>query len=287
MEKIKPEKNIENVIKWWIGGAVLGIFVLILLFMTFYIVNAGERAVLLTFGNPSMNEISEGLHFKIPLAQDVVIMDVKTQKYESESAAASKDLQNVQTKIAINYHLTTSEVPRLYKEIGKDYQNRVMQPVEQEVIKATTAKYTAEELITKREDVRQDMKNLLMEKLNPRGIIVEDVLITNFEFSPSFSQAIEAKVTAEQLKLKAERDLERIKVEKEQKITQAQAEAEALRLQKMQVTPELIALRQIEVQKAFIDKWDGKLPTVMGGALPFFNIETLVSGSRSYTNSTG
>lgn len=199
MEKIKPEKNIENVIKWWIGGAVLGIFVLILLFMTFYIVNAGERAVLLTFGNPSMNEISEGLHFKIPLAQDVVIMDVKTQKYESESAAASKDLQNVQTKIAINYHLTTSEVPRLYKEIGKDYQNRVMQPVEQEVIKATTAKYTAEELITKREDVRQDMKNLLMEKLNPRGIIVEDVLITNFEFSPSFSQAIEAKVTAEQL----------------------------------------------------------------------------------------
>ena len=268
-----------SVIKHIISWGIFAIIALIFIFGSFYIVSAGERAVLITLGNPSMDAKSEGLHFKVPLIQSVKIMDVKTQKYESESSAASSDLQTVTTRIAINYHLAPETVPLLYKEIGIGYQDRVIQPAEQEVIKATTARFSAEALITQREEVRQKMKELLIEKLSPRGIIVEDVLITNFDFSESFNNAIEQKVTALQLKLKAQNDLERIKIEAEQTIAKATAEAKALELQKQQVTLELIQLRQIEVQskaldiqKMMVEKWNGITPN------------TLVSGQSSFAN---
>jgi regulator of protease activity HflC (stomatin/prohibitin superfamily) len=235
----------------------------------FYIVNAGERGVMLTWGDASTIPKSEGLGFKMPIAQRVVKMSIQTQKYEASATAASKDLQIVTAKIVTNYHLIGDQVPRLYREIGIDYADKVIQPMEQEVVKATTAQYTAEELITKREDVRQAIKNVMTDRLQERGIVVEEISITDFDFSPSFNQAIEAKVTAEQLKLKAERDLERIKIEKEQKIAQAQAEAESLRLQKQEITPELLTLRAIE-------KWNGVTPIVVGGGIPFIDIASVI-----------
>jgi len=262
--------NYDNPVPRIIGWAAFAFIIFLLLFGCFYIISPGERGVLITLGNPDMVPKSEGLGFKIPIIQKIVIMDIKTQKYESESEAASKDLQTVTTKIAVNYHLTPETVPMLYKEIGLGYQDRVIQPAEQESIKATTAKFTAEDLIVKREDVRQDMKELLKEKLAPRGIIVEDVLITNFDFSKSFNDAIEQKVTALQLKLKAQNDLERIKIEAEQITTKAGAEAEALRLKKQSITPELVQLSQIEVQskaldiqKLAIEKWNGQVPSTL------------------------
>ena len=264
--------------------AIVGLIVLILFFNCFYIINPGERGILVTLGNPDMNAKVEGLGLKVPMVQQMIIMDVKTQKYESESQAASKDLQIVTTKIAINYHLNPESVPSLYKEIGIDYQNRVMQPAEQESIKATTAKFTAEELITRREEVRQDMKELLIAKLQTRGIIVEDVLITNFDFSPSFNQAIEAKVTNEQNALAQKNKLEQIKYEAEQTVVSAQALATSLQLQKQQVTPELIALKQLDVQKAYIDKWDGKLPIVSSGnAMPIINVPAAIAATTTTT----
>jgi len=243
-----------------------------LLFASIYIISAGERGVLLTFGKPSMEAQGEGLHFKIPLVQSIKKMDVKTQKYESDSSAASKDLQVVSTKIAVNYHLVPANVPILYSEIGKDYQDRVIQPMVQEVVKASTAQFTAEELITRRPEVKEKIKELLKERLMERDIIVEDISITNFDFSESFNAAIESKVTAEQLKLKAERDLERIKIEAAQEIESAKAEAESLRLQKQQITPDLIKLREIEAQILAIEKWDGIMPQVTGGAIPFIDL---------------
>jgi regulator of protease activity HflC (stomatin/prohibitin superfamily) len=198
-------------------------------------------------------------------------MDIKTQKYEAEASAASKDLQTVTSKIATNYHLTAESVPVLYKEIGIDYQARVIQPLEQEVVKATTAKYTAEELITKREEVRLEMKQVLHDRLITKGIIVEEVSIVNFDFSPSFNSVIEAKVTAEQLKLKAENDLQRIKVEAEQRITQAQGEAEAIKIQATAINSQG---GRDYVQLQAISRWDGKLPSVTGGVVPFINVNS-------------
>jgi len=280
--KSEQEKNII-IIKRFMKWGVIALVLMIIFFGSFYIVRAGERGILITFGNPSMEPRTEGLHFKLPLIQQIVKMDVKTQKYEAEAAAASRDLQDIKTKIATNYHLTPEMTPELYKEIGLAYQEKVIQPLEQEIVKAITAKYTAEELITRREEVREDIKKLFTEKLRPRGIIIEEISIINFQFSSKFTEAIESKVTAEQLKLKADMDLQRIIVEKEQKITQAQAEAESLRLQKQEITPDLIKLRQIEVQKAMIDKWNGIMPVVMGGATPLMDITSLTQSIQPDT----
>ena len=254
--------------------SVIGLIVLVLLFSSFYIISAGERGVLLTFGKPSMDAAGEGFHFKIPLIQSVKKLEVRTMKIETVADSASKDLQDVQTTLALNFHLSPEETPKLYQEIGKSYQERIIDPSIQEAVKAVTARFTAEELITRRPEVKKGIQELLKEKLQRFYIIVDESNIVNFQFSAEFDAAIEDKVTAEQKKLKAEMDYERILIEKKQKITQAEAEAEALRLQKQQVTPDLIRLREIEVQREAIAKWDGKLPTVTGGAMPFLDLRT-------------
>jgi len=272
MTKIEPKEF--NPMKLIIGVFIF-IIISFLVFTSIYTIKAGERGVLLTFGKPSPVAMSEGLHFKYPIAQKVIKIDVKTQKYEAEASSASKDLQVVTTKVAVNYHLFPEGVPELYQKIGLSYANRIIQPAVQEVIKASTAQFTAEELITKRPEVKNTIKELLSDRLTKRGIVTEEISITDFDFSQSFNDAIEQKVTAEQLKLKAERDLERIIIEKEQAITKAQAEAESLRLQKQEVTVNLIKLRQIEVQRIAIEKWDGVLPKVTGGVTPFIDVNNV------------
>lgn len=268
-----------------IGTAVL--FGIIILFSSFYIISAGERGVILTFGAANDVPVAEGLHFKAPFIQGIVKMDIQTQKYEGDASAASSDLQTVQTKLAINYHLVPEQVPTIYKTIGIDYSITVIQPMEQEVVKATTARFTAEELITKREEVRDAIKQALRERLLERGIVVEEVSIVNFDFSKSFNDAIEAKVTAEQSALAAKNKLEQVKFEAEQTVTKAQAEATALSLKKQQITPELVQLSQIEVQSKALDvqvqaiaKWSGVLPQVTSGT-PFisFNLPQMQSNA--------
>jgi prohibitin 2 len=149
----------------------------------------------------------------------------------------------------------------------------VIDPAVQEAVKAVTAEFTAEQLISERPKVREEIKRLLRDRLSPFHIMVDDFSIINFEFSKEFNRAIEEKQTAEQLALKARRDLDRIKIEAEQQIAKARAEAESLRLQKQEVTSELIRLREIEAQVRAIEKWDGRLPGVVGsGTVPFINV---------------
>ena len=253
--------------KKMIKYAIIGFVVLLLIFLVFsmaYTIKAGHRGVLLTFQKPSMDAVGEGLHFKIPLMQKIVKMDVKTQKYVADASAASKDLQIVSTEIAVNYHLVPETVPKLYQEIGLSYNDRITQPAVQEVIKAVTAKFTAEELITRRSEVKNQIKQLLKERLALRGIIVEEISITNFDFSENFNEAIEAKVKAEQLKLKAEMDLERAKFD-----------ALAIKYQREQLSPDYIAFIQLEIQRAEIEKWNGEMPYWYScsdsGPTPFVN----------------
>ncbi len=262
-----------------LGGKIkIGIGIMIILgaiFMLFgpvYTVDAGERAVLLTWGKVSSESIDPGLHFKTPFVQSVVKFSVQTQKYEADASAASRDLQTVHTKIAVIYHLKPESIPMIYSDLGYEYGDRVIQPTVQEVVKAATAKFSADQLITNRSIVAELIQDTLKERLARYGIAVESTAITNFDFSQSFSDAIEAKVTAVQQKQKAEMDLQRIRIEADQKIATATAEAEALRVQREVVSPELVELRKIEVQRAAVDKWDGKMPVYAGGALPLVNI---------------
>jgi len=267
MENEKTDKIPLNLAK----NSILVFLVLLTIFSSVYTITAGYRGVLLTFGKPDMVAKGEGLHVKIPLIQYVIKMDVRTQKYEAELTAASKDLQDVNTKIAINYRIIPETAPTIYQGVGVNYPEKIIYPLEQETNKAITSMYTAEELILKREEVREKMKNTLIEKLRPRNIIVEEISIIDFRFGQAFTTAIENKVVSQQLKLKADIDLERFKVEAQQKIEAAKGEAEALRLQKLEITPELIDLRRIEMNNKAIDKWDGIMPQATSG-MPFIDI---------------
>jgi len=257
----------------------IAFIIIMLLFLSVYTISAGYRGVVLTFGKPSENIAGEGLHFKIPFAQTVKKYEVRTQKIETQADSASLDLQDVQTTIALNFYLDPGAVNRLHQEIGEDYQVRIIDPAIQESVKSVSATFKAEDLIQRRPEARRGMQDVLTEKLEKYHIVVKDFNIVNFQFSEEFDKAIEAKVTAEQLKLKADRDLERIQVEKQQKITQAEAEAEALRLQKLHISSELIKLREIEVkskaldvQREAIEKWNGILPQVTSG-IPFIGFD--------------
>jgi len=194
-------------------------------------------------------------------------MDVRIQKDEVETGAASKDLQIVTTTIALNYHLEPERVNKLWQEVGKDYDARIIDPAIQEAVKASTATFTAEELITKREVVKEDIKNNIIERLQGRSIIVDAVNIVNFQFSEEFDNAIELKVTAEQLKLKAEMDLQRIKVEAEQRVAEAEGKARAIQTEAraLMENPQVVELR-------YIEKWNGVMPIYWGGASMFVGL---------------
>jgi len=236
-------------------------------------VEPGQAGVRVRLGAVQKGVLGEGIHFKIPLVEDIVTLAVRTQKLESAASAASKDLQVVNTVIATNYRLNQESVDDLFKNIGPTYREKIIDPAVQEVVKAVSATYTAEELITKRPEVKDQIKTELANRLSPFDIIVVDISITNFDFAKSFNDAIEAKQVAEQKVQKAKRDLQRIEIEAEQKVTQAKAEAESLRIQKQQITSDLLKLRQIENERAAIEKWDGRLPQVTGESTPFVNLQ--------------
>ncbi|MDD1736340.1 MAG: prohibitin family protein [Methanothrix sp.] len=269
-----------KLIKLWPLLVIFGIIVVVF-FGPVYTIDATERGVLLTWGKVSDKAIDPGIHFRIPIVQNVERFNVKTQKYEAEGTAASKDLQTVNTKVAVIYHLRPESVPRIYAELGQHYGESVIQPTVQEVLKASTSRFSAEQLITNRSTVASNIQDLLYQRLHIYGIVVESTAITDFKFSDSFTQAIEAKVTASQQMLKAETDLKRIQVEAQQKVTQAKAEADALNLQKQAITPELIELRKVEMQTKAVEKWDGKLPMYTGGAMPFLDVTSLTASGQS------
>lgn len=259
--------------------SVIGVLVLVLiLFLTpFTIIGVGEKGIVINFGKVS-RVLDPGIHGLTPFTESVVKMDIQTQKEQTDATAASADLQNVNTSVAINYNVDPSKVVELYSQIGTSYASRVIDPAIQEAVKAATAKYTAEELITKRPAVTEDIKTALTERLTPDFITVTSVSITNFAFSATFNAAIEAKVTAEQNALAAKNKLAQIEYEAQQTVATAKATAESIRLQSDAANNEkYVRLKQVEVQLALAQKWDGKLPVNMyaGAPLPLLNITGL------------
>ena len=253
---------------------IIGAVLLVFLFLRPWVqVGAGERGVVLNFGAVQDTVLNEGLHFRVPIMQKVAIMDVKVQKAVTDAVSGSADLQDVTSSVALNYHVVPDKANVVYQTIGVEFKERIIDPAIQEVMKAVSARYTAEELITKRPAVSEAMRTALAERLMPHNIAVDAVSIVAFSFSKIFTEAIESKQTAEQLALKAKRDLDRIRIEAEQKITAAKAEAESLRLQRANISADLIELRKIEANLKAIDKWNGILPQVTGGgAVPFIGI---------------
>lgn len=252
-----------------LGHILILIIAITLMWGSWGTIRAGERGVRLKFGAVT-GTVDEGLYGKLPFIEKVKTMDVKVQKDEVDAGAASKDLQTVSSKLAINYNLSPEYVATIYKTVGKEYKVRLIDPAVQESVKAVTAKYTAEELITKRELVRDEIKTVLSAKMMPYGIVIDQVNITNFDFSPSFNQAIEAKVTAEQSALAAKNKLEQVKFEAEQRITTAKGEAEAIKIQAQAIQNQGGAEY---VNLKWVEKWNGVLPsTTLGANTPMINL---------------
>ena len=239
-------------------GIVVAVLVVALGAFSVVVVPAGHTGVVVNLGSVQEGVLQEGLHLKVPFVTNVVVMDNRVLKTEVDSTSASKDLQNVSSTIALNYRVGKENSASLYKNVGTNFEDIIVTPAIQECVKSVTAKYTAEELITERQAVGDQMREALAEKLGPYGLDIEVFNIISFEFSEEFNAAIEAKQTAQQNALKAEQDLARIKVEAEQKVEQARAEAEAYRLKNEQITDKTLAME-------WISKWDGKLPTVASG----------------------
>ncbi|UPT75254.1 MAG: prohibitin family protein [Elusimicrobiota bacterium] len=220
------------------GTAALAGIVVALISSTVVIVPPGHRGVIFNrVSGIKPAALNEGLNFVIPVLESTVLMDVRVQKDSYDATAASKDLQTVHTKVALNFRPVPEAVPKLYSEVGVAYSDRVIAPAVQEAVKATTARFTAEELITHREDVKKIIQELVEKYVSKVNIRIEELYITDFDFSRQFAEAIESKQIAEQTALKAKRDLDRIKIEAEQKIATARAEAESLKMQREAITP--------------------------------------------------
>lgn len=269
----KPKRTLLKIVPVLL---IIALVASLVVFKAYVIVEPGHRGVVVQLGAVRSTVLNEGFHLKVPFVQEIIPIEVRVQKAQSEETTSSKDLQVVNTIIAVNYRLEPVNVNKLFQEVGLSYKERVVDPAIGESLKAVTAQYTAEELISKRSEVSHKVKETLSKKLATYYMILDEINITEFKFSPEFNAAIEQKQIAEQQALKANLDLQRIEIEAQQKIEQAKAEAESLKLQKDQITPELVELRKIEAQIEAIKKWDGKLPSVTGtGAIPFLNIDQL------------
>ncbi len=246
---------------------------------TVVIVDAGHVGVVTQFGATTGAIFEQGLNSKIPFAQSVWIADVRTQKEQVDAAAASRDLQEVKSTIALNYHLDAKQAATVYRETGAQYKTRIVDPTIQEAFKFTTAQFTAEELITQREEVKNRARGFLRERLGAFHVIVDELNIVTFEFSKAFNDAIEAKQVAaqrvqqslnEQLRAKVEADTRVIAAQGDAQavLTRAKAAAEAQQVQRS-------TLSDLYVQFLAVDKWDGKMPQVTGsGGTPFIQIPT-------------
>lgn len=238
----------------------------------FVVVGAGERGVVLNWGAFQGQVMEPGLHLRLPLMQDVANINVQTQKVTiPQSEAYSRDLQVVNVHSALTYNIDPREVGFLYAEIGLSYEEKIVIPALEASVKQIYAQYSAEELLTKRGEVQEQIEKIFKKTIEGKHLIVQHYALVNESFSPEFEKAIEQKQIAEQSALKAKNDLNRITIESEQRITQARGEAEAIKIQAQAIQQQG---GQEYVQLQAIAKWDGKLPSQMlsGGTVPFINV---------------
>ena len=250
--------------------AAIAIFAIIVIANCFTIVDAGHTGVVVTLGKVNEGVLQEGMHFKAPFVQKIVKIDNRIVKLEVDTEAFSKDLQTVETTLAINYRVDTSKSYSIYKNIGAQYETVLVVPAVNEVLKAITAQYTAEESVTNRSLISDGLIAGLNEKLNSIGLFVTDVNIINFDFSEAFITAIEEKQVAQQQLLKAE-------TEKQTAITNAEAEAETTRIKadaEAEANKKIRAsLDELVLRSKFYEKWNGELPEAMGSDTIITNID--------------
>lgn len=250
MKELLKNKNIKVI-------GIIVIAVIVLLASSVRIVESGEVGVRVRFGKASNQPTHEGINLKIPFIEQIKKMNIRVQKIEVTTSSSSKDLQDVEMSLAVNYQIDKKKAVNLYKNVGSNYDEVILEPAIEEGIKAVTSKYTAEELITNRSEVSKKCREELDKKVSKYGLSINDFNITNFNFSKEFNKAIEEKQVAEQKVLTAKQELEKERIEAEKKIVKAEAEKRSNELKEESLTDNII-------REKFIEKWDGHLPKVTG-----------------------
>jgi len=267
-----------------VAAAIVALLLIIVLAGSVVVVEAGQTGVVLTFGRVSPVVLQEGIHFKVPFAQNVIAINNRIVKTEVTTEAFSKDLQTVSTVIAVNYHINKSSSAEIYKQVGLGYDDVLVIPAINEVLKAVTANYTAQQLVSSRGDVSILLDENLNTKLNEYGVVVDDLNIINWDFTEEYISAIEAKQVAEQNLIKTRTEQEQALViantEAQKQVIAAQAQADKIRLL-ADATAEsnrtiAESLSDILIRYELLQKWDGQLPKVTGGASTFTDISGLL-----------
>jgi len=245
------------------------LFILVLCFGSWGTVDAGHRGIVLRMGAVTGEVKNEGFYTKTPWMDSVIEMDVRQQKEQVATEGASMDLQTVHVTVALGISVKPDKCAWIYQNIGPAWKDTVVAPTMQEGIKAALAGYTAEQLISQREQVRSKISSLIQSKLDPIGVATDSLNIVNFDFSPSFNQAIESKVTAEQNALASKNLLAQKEYEAQQLVATARGKAEAMQVEAaaMANNPQILQLRALE-------KWDGVLPRVSSGTVPFIDVKS-------------
>ena len=262
------------------NSTVIGIVVTVIIIIGIVLISSirtvptGYVGVKTRFGKVQEDVMQEGINTKMPFVEKIVKIDCRTQKYETTLEGSSKDLQIIRdVKMAVNYNIRKDIANQLYREVGKDYKKIIVEPAVSESVKSVIAKYTAEELITKREEVSILINDRLVENLNEKGITVTKVSIVDFSFSEEYDKAIERKQVAEQQAKQAEYELEKAKIDNEKKVETAKAEAEMMKVQNQEITENTLRLKELENEGRLIEKWNGQLPTTTAGeTIPFLDL---------------
>lgn len=244
----------------------------LLAFSSFFIISPGEVAIKTRLGS-IVGSYSEGLHFKLPLVESITKFSIQIQRADIRTQAFSKDLQTMTSHLAINHRIQQGTAISIYRNLGKDYVNTVVDPIAQEMFKAIAAKYSADSIIANRAALVEELNVALKQKLLEKEIVITDISVVDLDFTDQFLKAVEDKQVAEQQAKMSEKLVEKAKRDAEQAIARARAEAESLKMQREAVTPSLIELRKVEAQIKAIEKWNGVLPGYVGGGVPFVSID--------------
>src|SRR5215217_7208721 len=263
-----------------LAAIVTFIIIIVVISESVVIIQAGHRGVVLYLGAVENKVLGEGLHFIIPFAEQVIQLEVRTLKFQADASAASNDLQEVATVIALNYHIDPSKANTIYQQLGADYTSRIIAPTIQESVKASVAKFNAEQLVTNRETAKATIAQAISNTLSARNILVETVFITDFKFSEAFASQIEQKVVAFQKYLTEQNNLRAVQVVANQTVVQAQAQARSNvaraegESQAIKVITEQLRQDPQYLQWQSINRWNGQMPYSLGsgGATPFFQL---------------
>lgn len=251
---------------------VVAVAAVVLFFSAFFIVSPGEVAIKTRLGS-IVDSYSEGMHFKLPFFESITKFSIQIQRADIKTQAFSKDLQTMNSHLVVNHRIQKETAVSIYRNLGPNYVDNIVDPAVQEVFKAIAARYSAEKIISERSLLVEEINSEVKERLSKKEIIVTDISVTDLDFTDQFLKAVEDKQVAEQQAKMSEKLVEKAKRDAEQAIAKSRGEAEALRMQREQVTPALIELRKVDAQLKAIEKWNGSLPGYVGGGVPFISLD--------------